>query len=229
MKFKLWNLILFIFFFGHTGCSSQQSNDKNSEKINDTLNISKSKNDNMERFNIGEFDDNRHYNDYSFITPEGVTVFQCKVEDGYIEEWQYSNGYINIKYFYPDGALKIKGYRFHNLDCGVWKYYDEQGNVIKDVNWNASFKFSVEDLINMMKRSEDIDLLDGKSLFSIERYEKNNIHKSLYAIWINSIENANMVDCFMIDGDNGDILFKRSRYKIGKNGSFLDEYLNEDK
>jgi len=64
------------------------------------------------------------------------------------------------KYSKPSLTLTIEGQRFYDMPVGLWKYYDDEGNLIKtrdfDKEWGGSF--SIEMLIDKFKKEYDVDL-----------------------------------------------------------------------
>ncbi len=62
--------------------------------------------------------------------------------------------------FYLNGKLKSKGLYYPNdVELGVWQEYDEEGNLIKEEDYDEDYEYSFEDLLKFIYR-RDIDLFD---------------------------------------------------------------------
>ena len=62
--------------------------------------------------------------------------------------------------FYPNGSLMLKGLNFPNdFEKGIWKEYDEQGNLIKETDYDKGFDYTWEDLLKLLKKRE-VDIKD---------------------------------------------------------------------
>jgi len=55
--------------------------------------------------------------------------------------------------FYPNGKLKDKGlYYPDDFAKGVWREYDEQGNLINEENHDKDYNFSFEEVLKVVER-----------------------------------------------------------------------------
>lgn len=80
------------------------------------------------------------------------------------------------KKFYPSGMLKQISYFYQsNLKIGIWKYYDEQGNLLKEVDEDKKFeksKIKINDILKLLEKEGWINLKTGEGATSVA--VKNN-------------------------------------------------------
>ncbi|WP_222931358.1 hypothetical protein [Xanthovirga aplysinae] len=76
--------------------------------------------------------------------------------------------------FYYNGKLKLEGLQFPNdFEKGIWREYDEQGNLIKETNYDEPFKFSFEDILHWIEeRDIDMKAFDFRIARGIDDYGK---------------------------------------------------------
>ena len=119
-------------------------------------------------------------------------------------------------------TLTIEGLRFYDLSIGLWKYYDDDGNLIetkdydkfvtgKDPGNTFWFSFSIEKLIDKFKKEYYIDLSFPKDEFmnvrrSAESIGKNNI--PTYEITIPKDNNPLSISnrLIKVDGKTGKVI-----------------------
>ncbi len=104
--------------------------------------------------------------------------------------------------------LLVSGFLYDDIHLGLWKEYDEDGNLIKETDEDKDFQFTLNDLINKMKLKYNIDILDKKNVRSASRYESDKLHKLVYEIQINkhSENKRDDVERFIFDGTTGKLI-----------------------
>jgi hypothetical protein len=143
-----------------SACNSQTK-----KKEEDNYN---SKNKNMEYFDIEKYKDWEIDNDYE--TTDGdkflkkgneriqILDFDDKIK---IEKSNILSPYSQFLFYNKSNKrLTLKGQMFYDADLGDWKYYDNSGHLEKIENFDSPYKLSIEDIIQLMKKEYDIDLLD---------------------------------------------------------------------
>jgi len=159
------------------------------------------KND-MKTFNIEIFEKNKdHLNHYTFSKEDGTIVEQNRWQFGYEEVITKKDSSIKTYYkYYENGNLKLIGDFFPNdFEKGIWKEYDEQGNLIKETDYDTPYKFTWEDILAFIKEKE-IDM--NGDHFEVGRNVVEN--KPVWSIFHN-IENSDLINVIGIDGNTGEV------------------------
>ena len=129
---KVLNFLLFLISFS---CSAQKQNV-------------------IKNFNIETFNENKNnINEYTYLTKDSTRVEQNRWQFGF-EEVITKNKALLSTYnkYYESGKIKFTGDFFPNdFEKGIWKEYDEQGNLIKETNYDALYKFTWEDILKLME------------------------------------------------------------------------------
>ena len=118
--------------------------------------------------------------------------------------------------------------RFKNVIVLV-KKYDEQGNLIKEENYEKRYKISIEKLIEIAKEKLSIDINLPKYRIGVSRYDYDENRIPVYIITIPSFY-AWFSRIISIDANTGEILFDK---EIGggnvciTEGNDEDHYINE--
>ena len=124
------------------------------------------------RFDIETFDKNKR-KQFRYITSDSDQIYEFTDGAGVFHEQVYSDSlyYEKIIYpdslifdayvFYPNGSIKIfnraliKG----TVEVGNKLHFDEQGNVIEIINHDEPYKFTLDQVLDYMKKN-DIDIWD---------------------------------------------------------------------
>ncbi|MFC5045096.1 hypothetical protein [Aquimarina hainanensis] len=71
----------------------------------------------------------------------------------YIEVITHPNNFFQeYRVFHHNGKIKIDGLKFFNdFEKGIWKEYDEQGNLVKETDYDAPYKFTWENVLELIK------------------------------------------------------------------------------
>lgn len=117
--------------------------------------------------------------------------------------------YMISKSYYPNGNIKKKGIGF-NADAfqkGIWYEFDEEGKLIKEIDYDKPFKFTFEDILKFCEK-ENIKIDKGPILQSTGWHNKifRNIENGL-PIWkIEHLKKTNLVEIIKLDGITGKVL-----------------------
>ena len=205
---------------------------------NDNIKPNNLKKDTMEYFNENTYKDWEIDNNYSAPYPEmekflkrgnekaRITKDDAKI---YVTISNTLNPYEQILVYSPKTKICIASYKeFYKNIIGFLTEYNEIGKLIKEIDYDKPYKFSIEDLIKKMKDDYKVDLLDVKHVISLYRYEeKKELNIPLYEIWYNYDDlNRNNVECYLINGTTGETLFTIKRFLGDKKGSLLQNYLD---
>lgn len=85
--------------------------------------------------------------------------------------------YTTYKTFHPNGMLKEKGcYYFRTIAFGEWKYYNENGDLIKVVNEDLKFgKIKPQDIISLLEKESWFNRKTGNNkLLDVPEYILNS-------------------------------------------------------
>lgn len=122
----------------------------------------------MRKFDLKAYNKNKKSNNnycrYIKIDDYGTTIETYLIEnkDSYQETVTYLNTPIKKRYMYDKSTLNVVKEVVSFYDCiiGFRREYDEDGTLITEINNDAPYKFSWQDLVQKMKKEYDIDLMD---------------------------------------------------------------------
>lgn len=103
------------------------------------------------------------------------------------------------------------------------KKYDEQGNLIKEENYEKMYKISIEKLIEIAKEKLSIDISSPQNPINVNRYDYDENRIPVYVITIAYYNGFGRT--ISIDANTGEILFDK---EIGGGDEFIIEYNSED-
>lgn len=152
----------------------------------------------MKKFDIETFNKHKnHLDTYINKLDNGIIIEQNTGGGGYYETIKYKDKYIeDFNSYYKNGNLKIKGYFLENdFYSGIWKEYDEQGNLIKETDYDKGFEYTWEDLVKYLEKRK-VDIKDTTN--TDIRKEKGN--------WRFSYVEGIYIYDVIIDGKTGKIL-----------------------
>jgi hypothetical protein len=181
------------------GCNAQKKQDKNS--------IKKAS---MEKFDKTAFEANKVNGEYNTTLKDGTQVRQWETPPNqYVERIKKPHSpYETYKEFYYDnGMIKTSGELFYNFHINTWHQYDKKGAIIKEVNENAPYKFSIEDLNKMMLKM-GVNIMVIKPGVLVNRFTQE---KPLYGV-IYPVDPATPYNTYelTIDGTTGKIIEKKN-------------------
>lgn len=121
----------------------------------------------METLDNKSFDEIQINGEANFTLPNGNSVSQFRMGDTYVEDIKVKGTSFSIKnqYVKSSGAIKSSVEIFHGFPIGVIKYYDGDGSVIKEVDFDEPFHFSIDDIALKVKNEFNIDIMkDNKNV-----------------------------------------------------------------
>lgn len=194
------------------------------------------KKDTMEYFNINRYKDLKPNPKYSgqgfYIDNNGdeIRIIGNLTGGPDVEIRKPNSPYKTIKTYHKNSSLKSINKIFYSFPVGTFKEYDESGKLIREVNNDTAYKFSIDDLINKIKKEYDVDIVgdykdSDKIQIMVSRWlgykEDWSIYKKnvpMYQVSIRNKEGAPIV--LEINALTGDTISKKLN-KVGgvKNGN----------
>lgn len=137
------------------------------------------------------------------------------------QSWETpKDSYFKIsKYYYKNKNIKNKGLGFNSggFPKGIWYEFDEQGNLIKEIDYDKYYKFTFEDILKFCER-EKIKVDKGPILQSTGFHtdilrEYSSI--SNQATWtIEWLKETDTIQTIKIDGTTGQVLSRTDGHYI---------------
>lgn len=121
--------------------------------------------------------------------------------------------YMISKSYYLNGNIKKKGIGFNGdaFPIGTWYEFDEEGKLIKEIDYDKPFKFTFEDILKFCEK-EMIRVDKGPILQSTGFHTK--IYREIIEdqpIWkIEHLKKTNLVEIIKLDGITGKIIDKET-------------------
>ena len=177
---------------------------------NDSLNLKK---DTMKRLDSNKFkdlplDNNRNKirstSDETFYRTdkERIRVSSYSGRIG-IEKEDINTPYGSVEvYSEKTKSLLLEGKIFsRNIKIEIWKEYDENGELIKETDWDSGYQFSIDSLIEKMKKEYDIDVLNRENTWVYRSYGEEKFYE------VGDRRNY-PTDWFLLDGNTGALLYR---------------------
>ena len=129
-----------------------------------------------------------------------------------------------FQYYIKTGILRKGTTLFYGMSIGKTYTYNEKGKLIKEENWDAPYKVSIEKLITICKQKLNLDLLDKSLKITIHRYDKE---KPIYIIRIPFPNTRNTEAKYItISADNGEILLEKEIHSKEEYKESMEEIHN---
>jgi len=122
------------------------------------------------------------------------------------------NSYFKVcKYYYKDGKIKQKGLGFNGnaFAKGIWYEFDEQGKLIREIDYDKYYKFTFEDILKLCER-ENIEVKKGPILQStgfhtsiLRDYSPLNDQSTWTIEWL---KKPYIIETIKLDGTTGRVL-----------------------
>ena len=167
----------------------------------------------IKRFDIENYNKQKpidHFSTiYEFIDRDGMNVKQERDEsesDGeyYLDERHYPNSAYTYTCMYnARGYITLSLTRFYDMIIGKTIYYDTSGNTSREIDEDAPYLFSIDDLILKMKREYNIDIENQEKIWLVSRYPDNN--NVFYEVSVKAPYSKIIV--YLINGTNGKTLY----------------------
>lgn len=169
----------------------------------------------IKRFDLETFWKHQVGETYEFVNRDGMIVEQrhsISEANGetYIDERRYPNSpYKYSCVYYPDGMIMVSLTQFYSVYIGKDYYYDTTGNLVKEVDNDAPYKFSIDDLILKMKQEYNIDMEHVGKVRSLDRFAADN--SVFYEVSIKVEGYTVLLNVYLINGTNGKTLYITER------------------
>jgi hypothetical protein len=127
--------------------------------------------------------------------------------DTYFESRRKNNENFEDRFSYNKitHLLVATGTVFYDLPIGIHKIYNEKGELVREINYDENFSFSIYDLIEKIKITHQIDLNNSTKIKKISRIFDEALNKYAYTILYKDDENEKM-KVLVVDGQTGEIL-----------------------
>lgn len=178
-------------------------------------------------FDIDKFEKNRNGSEWNFTLSNGTRVRQFKTSDGFVLETTPPNSaYVYSSGYNKKGEITITGVRFYDNGVNKWIYFNDKQEIIKEIDNDQPYPFTIEALAKLLKENYGIDLYDTTQIAMMSRYvDTENLHKPIYIINAKQKNNLiNDLNCFLIDAETGKVLFQMETY-LGSESNVYDEYI----
>ena len=120
-----------------------------------------------------QFMDSASYCEYTDSV--GYVVYIGKNDDGYLKTKRRKESLFGeYRYYFLNGNLKESGeYYFQDFHCGIWREYDEKGNLLKETDIDKPYKkYSWQNILAFAKK-RNIDLYDDQTSVDRDINESN--------------------------------------------------------
>lgn len=210
MKLELLTILSFIIF----SCDSQNKEKKKQttqKKIERTT----------ETFDIETFDKNKIIDEYNFVLENGTKIRQTSSSDSYSEYITHPKPelFIEFKGYYKNGKLKRYVIRYPNNFQKIRKEYNKDGKLIEEINYDTPFKFTFEELLELLKKEkETIDIFNkntsiARGINGVDWQGKIDTNYTWYIEWKKTYGRR---ETLKVHGVTGEIL-ERGHYPMEDN------------
>jgi len=134
--------------------------------------------------------------------------------------------YMYVYRYYPKTNILMQETKFfYSVLIGKTYTYNEIGKLIKEENWDAPYKVSIEELITICKQKLNLDLMDMSLKLTVERY---NEEKAIYIIRIPDPDTMTGIEAkyITISADNGEILLEKEIHSKEEFKKSIEEIYN---
>lgn len=202
MKIKLILVTIILVLFS---CTAQE---KSKMRKQDVLKNKKNTKMTTEIFDIVTFEKNKIDGEHNFTLADGTKVQQLSsdIDYGEIITPPKPNFFITSKQYYKTGILQSVIVSFPKSFLVLKRSYNNEGKLIDEINYDKPFKFTFEQLVELLKKEKDtINLYDINTTIGRGSDEKGTDWYVTYK------RNWGRREVLKIDGITGQIL-ERSFY-----------------
>ena len=167
-----------------------------------------------------------------YIERNGTQTYVSFNTDGYVLQEIRPYSYdMRIRNYYKNGILKCKGKLLchSGVKIGLWREYDEQGNLVKETDEDKKFenlRLKPEDILSWLERKGYIDRRTGKGqerfvdkdpndpdigIYFTQTERKGVFSKHLLSGWAIEITNHGMRTSYYFNADTGEYQGKREQ------------------
>ncbi|OXA94729.1 hypothetical protein [Flavobacterium hercynium] len=175
----------------------------------------------MEYFNIELYKDWEIDKDHSssenrkFLKKENERIeIRFSSNKIHVEKSSVINPYLKVQVFRSSTkCLYAEGTEFYQFSIGISKSYDEVGKVTKERDNDKPYIFTLQQLIEKIKKEHDVDLEDLTQKSIVHRREDTALQKPIYEVHLVSKKSPDyQTDYFLIDGITGEVLFETTYF-----------------
>jgi hypothetical protein len=133
--------------------------------------------------------------------------------NGYWENRKYPNSPYRFVCSYDANGLLIHTLTtFYSIEFGVIRYYDNLGNITQEKDLDIPYKFCIDNLIDKMSDEYEIDILNSKLIWDVNRYFMKEINIPFYEISVRDlIITDGIIYVYLINGSTGETLLITTR------------------
>lgn len=145
-------------------------------------------------------------------------------EPGYfiIEERQVDTPLKRLLFFFNDTKTLAKEYKFlYDCPIGITKYYNREGNLLKEEDNDAPFYFTWQEIIQIVKDKYGVDFFNDTELLSKRISRNAALNRKMYFLSysgdfaLEGIFYGRKVITFEVTGDTGDIVLANNKEGTG--------------
>ena len=184
------------------------------------------KKDTMEYFDIKKFEkDNKNRDFKSFYNEKGdlIEQFMSSGNKYFIERTKKKNSPITlIKVFHLNGSIQTQATDFYDFPIGVDKEYNKEGKLIKEIDNDKNYPFSIDALCELIKEEYGVDLKIKSKVYVGEKYN-TTIENMVSRIYEEDLKKK----CYLIEfyaaplPDEGDFYARREICVDGTTGEII--------
>ncbi|WP_316632366.1 hypothetical protein [uncultured Flavobacterium sp.] len=143
----------------------------------------------LEKFDLKKFNDNKKDSTYEYLVKDTI-IKLYEEKNHYKKELITDNQSLKHTFIYSKttNSLVKEFCSFYGMPIGIWTSYDEKGILINWKNYDEGFDFTLKNLIAMLKKDLQIDLINDNNYQSL--IINRSSYKQFYFI------NAN---CYLIE------------------------------
>lgn len=136
-------------------------------------------------------------------------------KDTYYYLYHENDYFALIRAFYTNGNIKHKGLCFNwfSFKKGVWRFFNEQGEVVNEVDYDAPFEFTFEDLLGFCKK-EGITVEKGyipqSSGYHTSIYREVSDRECWWQIeHLKIVDKSAIAEQICLDGKTGNVISRK--------------------
>ena len=151
--------------------------------------------------------------DLGNVYGKAITLDSCAIK-------YYTN------YYKKELTVRARSIRLYDIYVGISKVYNIKGNLVKEIDEDAPYKYTIEDVVKFIKDKYDVDLLkrEKRSWTLISRSTNPSPH---YMLRFHTKEGLPVV--YSIDGIDGTIIWENVNGKETIIRDYFEKKLKEQK
>lgn len=149
----------------------------------------------------------------NFTLPNGNSVKQFTAGDNYVEDIKLRDTPFETQNIYAksNGAIQSSTELFYDFPIKIQKFYDGDGSVIKEINFDKPYQFSTDDLALKIKNEFNIDIMNVNNYVHVSRTilpDDSELPKYTVSFPVNRNANTPYGDkrVLLIDGNTGALI-----------------------